>query len=561
MSIEGFVTYPGLNEIQYLRVATRAVGLRANKAIVVTKPQANAPSLTGTLAFGFGGTSVTWTNALCDSAMMRVSRDGQQCFWTILDGRWLHWKAFIHGAYNVRLPDGTIDPDTEKTLAQLLTLLFQAMNATVDVSEVTSSEKPEVVFDHDRVVPEIEELLEQRGYVASYLLDGTYKVYRVGSGATLPNDGDVVSFSNTMNPPEKPQTLRALGAKTRVQSKLHMTPVGLDTDGKIKKVKDLSYTPGGPGRVDGWDGMDLLTFNFVTDPKAQQLALMSVGKWYQVEFQAKDDHVIAGGGVDYVPGELSVTNILQYLPLSDELVETAIDVFGKKRRGKAYVEGTFYLDEENPAPAKNSDPFSRVDRRDWTLDKELGIVKFREPARMIVNESVTPHVFTFADVYLTCSYSIDNALRIKDRYIRDRSLGGSGADQLRVEELERTLICEYGSDNKTISNIIDNEATVDVSADFVLDNAAASYTTSIGNGILYRGIRQYSPDGINLQVVWSGAVPGSAAPYSTFVSQGMESHPLVPNSRERRQKRINERTNLWNSSRGRRYRNSKKRSD
>ncbi len=91
MAYEGFISYDGLEDIQYLQIATRTLGLRANKAIVVTKPQVNAPLLHGTLAFGFDSTAITWTNALCDSALMRVSSTGQQCFWTVLDARWKIW--------------------------------------------------------------------------------------------------------------------------------------------------------------------------------------------------------------------------------------------------------------------------------------------------------------------------------------------------------------------------------------------------------------------------------------------------------------------------------------
>ena len=97
---------------------------------------------------------------------------------------------------------------------------------------------------------------------------------------------------------------------------------------------------------------------------------------------------------------------------------------------------------------------------------------------------------------------------------------------------------------------------MDVEADKVLDNAYADYATVAGNLVHYRGIRSFNTDGINLQVAWTVAKPGSPAPFSTMVSQNMEAHPLIPTTRSRREKRQVERTNQWNSSRGRRYRNS-----
>ena len=557
MGYEGSISYPGIVTPIYIRAAVRTNGFRADTCLLISEPttQASPPALTGTLSFGFDSTTINWPNALCDSLLMTVTDGGQSLLWTIKDGRWRHWKRFITGAYNVRLPDGTIDTDTEKTLAELVTLLATAMGTTIDVSAITSTEKPEVVWDHDRAVLEIETLLYARGYVASYQFDDSYKVYRVGVGATLPNDGDVVNFANSLNPPELPLTLRALGAQTRVQSKLKCVPVGEDTDGRVREVNDLSYKPSG-----GWPP-ELKDFSYITDPIARDLAKKSVGKWYQAKFQANGSFDIKDG-TDYCPGEITVTSALQYLPLSDKLVSAAVDIHGKKRLDDAYVEGVFYDQSGNPAKNANTPEFSRLSGQFWKLDRELGIVMFTDiQVKTIAGHTATTPAFGFAEVYLTCSYAVhDNTSHIKDRFIWDRSLGGTGMDQVNAEEIERTLVCEYDTDHVTIVTITDNQSTLEAYADTLLDNVAASYSTGLGNAIQYRGIRQYTTDGINWQVVWRVAVPaGNGKPhFSTFVAQNMECHPLVPTAARRRQSRQAERANQWNTTRGRRYRNSKK---
>ena len=556
MSYVGRISFPGIVEPQFIKIALRTNGLRPNKALLFSKPQNNPPSLRGNLVFGFDSTTITWKNSLCDSAMCRTSRNGQQVVWTIMDGRWLHWKKFIKGAYNVLLPNGTIDPDTEKTLREIVDILFAAIGVSANTSAITSDEKPMCVFEHDRCVPELEELLELRGYVASYQLNDTYRVFRVGQGATLPNDGDVVSFSSTLNPPELPEILRALGARTRIQSKLKCKPVGMDTDGTWKDVDNLSYNPRGAGVAKGWDGLEKVGFAYITDPLSQELAKKTVGKCYRVDTQADGTHNLVGPGVDYAPGEITVTSGLQYLPVSDELVEAGVDVYGKSRYAPAYVEGLYYKYADIPPKAENSEPFTRMDSKTWKLHEELGIVEF---SILTIKEKDGGGRFTFADVYLTCSYSIhDNTSHIKDRYIRDRPLSGTGMDQVSVEELERTLKCSYEPNGITILFIQDNETTVNTAADRLLDNASARYTTGLGNFVTWRGIRAYAPDGINLQVAWHAALPGSESPFSTSVSQGMEAHPLAPRSTQRQLKRIAERSNLWNTSRGRRFRNQKK---
>lgn len=554
MSIEGVISFPGIDDPVSIKAAVRTNGFRPNKCLLVAKPQSSPPQLTGNLVFGFGGTNVTWVHALCDQRFMQISTSGQFVMWTILDGRWRHWKRFTKRAFNVRQPDGTIDPDTEATLAEIVTFLLAEMGTSGDVSVLMSStEKPEVIIDHERVVPEIEELLDQRGFVAAYQFDDTYKIYRVGTGATLPNDTDVVSFSNNTNPPELPEILRAVMAKTLVQSKLHLTAVGLDNDGKVKRVADLSYNPKGAGDVGGWDGKDLVDFSFITNQTDQELAIQTVGRWYQVEWQANDTHDIRAGAVDYAPGEIAITDITQCLPLNDHLAETGVDFSGKSRYLPAYLEGTIYQDDDNPPKGTNSPDFSRIARREWQLDRERGIVKFAAPVRMVTDAGK----FTFADLYLVCSYSVhDNETNIKDRLTRDRPLGGTGMDQVLEESLERRLICKYGSDKTTIEGIEDNKLAVEAQAEIVLDNARANYPTAIGNTILYRGIRQYTTDGVTLQVVWSVAGRGMV-PFSTFVAQNCESHPLCPKASHRKLKRRVDRANRWNEGRGRRYRGAR----
>ena len=553
MSYEGWFSYPGIDEPQYIRAAVRTNGLRPNKCLLVSKPQDHPPLLHGDLSFGFDATGVTWADALCDSALMQVTDGGQSVIWTILDGRWRHRKAFISGAYNVVQPDGTVDPDTEKTLQELATILFNAIGVSADVSAVDTIEKPEVTFDHDRVVTELEELLEQRGYVCSYQLDGSYKVYRVGTGAVMPNDGDVVNFANSINPPELPYKLRVVGDHTKVQSKFKTIPVGLDTDGQLKPVNDLSYKP-----LSGWLGFDLKTCIGIADPKARELCLLTVGRWFQVRHQADQLDNIQGGGVDYAPGEILVMSANQYLPLSEELLETAYDVYGKPQPGLAYVEATIFDDFGNPAKMENTPKFTRIDSRDWTLDKKMGIVKmFDLSLKSSTDDPLSKK--TFADIYLTCSYSVDDpTTNLKDRFIRDRDMGGNGMDQVKSEDLERHLICRYGSDGITITSIDDNESSVISKAEKLLDNLVASYSTGIGNTILYRGIRDYNTDGVNLQIVWKAAPPGSKVPFSTFVAQNIECHPLCPQARDRKRQRYNERSNEWNTSRGKRKRNEKK---
>ena len=532
MGITGAISFPGVDYPQHL-LATRSNGATPDVALLFALPQSTSPSITGSLVFGFDATTITWTDCLCDKFTMQITTNGHRQIFVIKDRRWRWAKKRISGAYNVRRADGSIDPATQKTVAQLATLLFTAAGETVDVSAITSTEYPMVVWDRARVSDEMEDLLEQRGYQISLRVNNSVKIYALGSGAVLPANGDVVNVSISVDPTELPLNLIAQMAKTRVQSKLKMIPYGLDTDGSIKKTQDLSYSPG--SGTTGFDGLDLISFAYITDPVAQACAKRSVGLWYGVESQADGtQNINISGGMDFVPGEITVANASQLLPLLDELVNTNTNVFGSPQKDLAFVEGTFEeVADQPPSPGstnRNTADFTLVSHRDWILDGPNGIVKFYQPA---FKWDSTGSKRTFADVYLTCSYSVRSASTfLYHREERSKNLGGFGDDVAELTELQRTIKCDYTT-GTTISAITDNQTTVQAAADTYLDIAANRYATVNGTILLYRGIYGFNPDGLALQIVWQCAAAGSPTPFSTHVSMSAEVHPLVPTRKQR----------------------------
>ncbi len=532
MPITGAISFPGVDYPQHL-IATRTNGATPDVALLFALPQTTSPSITGSLVFGFDATTITWTDCLCDKFTMQMTTGGHRQIFVIKDRRWRWARKTISGAYNVRRPDGSIDPATQKTIAQLTTILFTAVGETVDVSGITSTEYPMVVWDLARVSDELEDLLEQRGYQISLQANNSIKVYPLGTGATLPANGDVVSLSISVDPPELPQYLIAGLQKTRVQSKLKMIPYGLDTDGSVKKTQNLSYSPG--IGTTGFDGLDLISFAYLTDPVAQSCARRSIGLWYGVESQADGtQNINVSGGTNFVPGEITVSDASQLLPLADELVSTGTNVFGLPQKDLAFIEGTFEdVVEQPPSPGstnRNTADFTLISHRDWTLDGPNGIVKFFQPA---FKWDATGSKRTFADVYLTCSYSVRSASSLLyQRELRSKSLGGYGEEAIELTELQRTLVCDYTS-GTTISTITDNQSTMQAAADLYLNIAANKYATSVGTILLYRGIYGFNPDGLALQIVWQCAAPGNPTPFSTHVSMSAEVHPLLPTRRQR----------------------------
>ena len=322
----GAITFPGISQPQRM-LANRTNGIDPDIAIIFAQPQPGTPDCSGTatLSFGFNGTTINWTNALCDLATIRFSEDGHTQMFTILDKRWRWRRAFTSQAFNVRMASNQIDPTTLTSLATICTTLFGLIGETVDVSLVTSTEYPELVMDYDNCALMLAELLAQRGYVISLLLDDTVKIFPIGTGSVLPANTDVVNASISVNPPEIPMYLTARLDKTLVQSLLKCQAVGLDVDGTIRPANALSYAPLG-----GWNGVDMNTFNCLSDPTAKACALRSVGRWYQVLSQADGTQNFSASGVNYLSatGEINVRNASQYMPISKTLLESSTDVFG-----------------------------------------------------------------------------------------------------------------------------------------------------------------------------------------------------------------------------------------
>lgn len=525
---EGQIVFPGIVAPRYM-VATRTLGARPDSAIIYALPQAGSPDTGGQsmLSFMFNGVPVYWTNCLCDRGTISITTHGHYQVFVVLDRRWLWRKSWITQAYNVRRTDGSIDPGTQQSLAGIVSDIFAVIGESVDVSAVSAAEYPEVIYDRDNCVDMLEELLHSRGYVISLNTNDTVTIYRRGVGSVLPVNYDVVNQSISINPPERPLYLTALCNKTVIQSKLLMKPVGIDTDGQIRLVEDLSYAPAG-----GWNDTDLIGFNHISDPIEKELAIKSVGKWYQVHSQADETFDISSGDTNYNPGQFTVSDASQYLPLSDDLLSSHSDVYGGVVSNKSYVEGTFLetVENANPPRESNTDDFTRVDSREWSLDTKRGIVKFIQPA-LRKDAGPVAGALTFAKVYLTCSYSVhDSGSYVKERHFRVLNLGGLGEEIEEVDELQRQIIVSYSG--SSVTGISDNLGTVNTAADLYLQSSQYKYATQSGNTLLYRGIYPLNTDGITLQIRWDVAVPGPV-PFGTHATQYSEGLVLLPTDRER----------------------------
>lgn len=475
-------------------VVPRSLGIEPNTIVLYCQPQSSPLPANGTLTIAHGSDFVTMPDVQVDWAATMLSTRGHKMAVKLLDRRW-RWKySPISGRYNVRLADGTIDPATEKTPQELAVLLFQAMHEIgFDVTALPDEGRPEVDWTYDRADVILAQMCEDRGCDISLGLTNQASIVRLGVGALLPFDGDVMSPSITADPPEGPDILILVCGETQYESRLKLKAVGLDTDGQVKAINDLSYAP-----TDGWSLVADENFfeqlrQLGKSEEAIRLAKKTVYRWYQIDLQSD--------GTLNVPEYGLLDEITQILPLNDYLLDTYTVSGGTKKTNKPYeVLGKFVVLTDPPDDTSSDD--IEVYDGDSYLDRANGIVKF--PRRMVQFVNADGNVGA-AELYLQTSYGVrSNETRQQERHVVERNITGGGVlkQAVRIEELAIAVRAEYDSDETTVSGTTTNESEVTDQANSLLDALQNRFTLGIYGSLTYRGIKAIQTDGAIRQVAW-----------------------------------------------------------
>lgn len=514
------VTYPGIRSV--LRATyTLAHGITPGVSEIECAPQSEPIAANGPLTFVFGSTQLTFPACRADLATARRTADGLLLSVSILDRRWRWAFGVINGEYNRRDDSGrTITAQerpivgVEKTPQQLATLLLQAMGETLfDVSRLPNAGRPYVRWNAANPAAELAELADLYGCRVVLHLNGLVSLEPTGLGQSLPVLPTLVEGSLTVDPPDPPDEIRVVGGPTLIQTRLELEAVGLDTDGRVRPIDDLSYTPDA-----GWH-TQTDAFSDIDDPLERELCLASVFRWYRVKVRPNQPLSIPDIGV--------VRDLDQLLPLESLLVETVLDR-GEYRRKKPCVRGRFWLENlgspENPAEDIEY-PGS------WRLLADRGIVEFPGPVRKW-NSSLSQ--FEPATLFLEVAFEVrDEATGAMARYEHRLSTGarnGTGLEIVSVPELRR-LRWETFSDSGHATGWQDvrSLSALDDEARQIATSALSRYSTGATADATYAGFVPIDPDGAIVQVTWSS----DPRPF-TRASRARETHPRLPPYRTRR---------------------------
>lgn len=573
---QGLFTFPGLNSIRSGSF-TLSHGISPSAAVIEITPQNNFAVQGGTLEITYGGTAISFPDCRLDMASLTVGTDGRTWSLRVLDRRWKWEFGHISGSYNLRKPSGHINPATEKSPRELATLLLRGMGEyQFDVQQIPNETRPLVEWSYDNPAEQLQQLCDTLGCRVVLGIDNKVRICRLGNGANLPTD-KVSTAGYGFDPPEMPDSLLFVAAPTKYQMKFVLEAVGLDTDGEVKLIKDLSFNPQGVGEVHGWANQqpDVLPALMGTDTLSEQkrqFALTTVFRWYRVKEPATLDWKVPWYG--------TIKSIKQILPLIPNLL-TEETPLGERlpQSQQAYIEGKFYNSIGDPKTFVNT-PRGTKYPGGFSIDSERGIVQFSDPVYRFVrcetnlekNNSTDAIVHAGSYAYFPAELVLECVVNVHDyndrhpeRFTKEQRLTNQKFSTrpkvIKRDDVALTVRAQYQaaqsiayglSDASTIAsatapltpyvqtNVVTNEKDTGLNginssgvksiANYYIAEERATYLPKESLETSYSAIVPINPDGVIQQVSWSVGLSGA----TTKASKNSEFDLRLPSHSERR---------------------------
>lgn len=496
---------------------TFSPGVQPSVCMVYTVPHTQGLPNVGTLRFTLRGERVfTFRDCLLEAPQLDTGPQG--AFWRLplLDRRWKWQFAHIFGSYNIAKPDGRYL--REKTPQELAALLLDALGESgYDVSRLPNDARPErrwetgagAAGELDRLCAEMSCLV-----VLNWNTDRV-EIWPIGTGAVLPV-GSIEGRSYAPVQHATPEKIRVEAGNTLFQDTFTTEAVGLDVDDKWRPIDQLSYRPSA-GWGDTWpaDGFPGITGTYVSHGHTlnrRDLAEATVFRCYRIT------GLLRGG---WVPSYLQLNGTPEQQPQSrkdiqlfDELADEEISLSdGGLRRLPAVA----YVKYERVDKALMANPSRYPDG--FSLDATQGIIHFNEPLYLRSSGNVIP-----ATVNFECAFHAGRN-GIMHRLNRESSLGGHPTPTRLISRPEVLLrsVQRYNASGAAGAEE-NNSADAIQRLDYWFNAALSEYRLQQGGTVRYAGFVPIVPDGLTLQVTWSG---GGLRHASTIASQAQRHSRLI----------------------------------
>lgn len=264
--VAGYFDYPNLPPLiagEY----TCSHGITPGTITLRTHPSDISPEAFGDVTIGDGRKTFVLPN--CKLIRFTAERSDAGVEWLIEleDARWKWRGGRIDGQYNQLDPHGKLIPRTIKSPTELANLCLDQMGVTrrivdmpdgipgnafinnipdflpVGVNFPQLGLNPAVNWFADNPAQALATLAESCGRRVVYdPVEDRVLVVRPGLGEDLPN-GHIHNETPALVPPETPDAVEIVGEPTRFETMFELYAVGIEWDGSIRPIDQLSYTP------------------------------------------------------------------------------------------------------------------------------------------------------------------------------------------------------------------------------------------------------------------------------------------------------------------------------
>lgn len=484
---------------------TLSRGIYPSAFTLYVKPQNNLDVGEQTLTFGTTNIQLSLSGCILGDSFVRKHYDQKAPLWAVvgLDRRW-KWKFYsISGDYNRRKPDGGIDTGTQKTPAELASLLGAALFETIDVSRMPSGVFPRVQWKNQRADLALQALCD---YVSCEVvlnpITNNVEIWPLGTGQNSPTGlTEVLPKYRFFNRSNIPSRIEVHGGDSLYQHKLQLRTVLRNQNGDQKLITN-------------WEGLAYAAvlaqspwaFQDISNTTNRQNAYEGYFKEFRVTGQQD--------GTTQVPGcPVAVTKIDQYL-LNDFTLDSEKDLEGYYRPLPYYLSGDYYAYTDLPNNTSNARftgssrfyPDRRIVKTDYPVFKLDSNARYTEPA-----------------LYLNTSYRVRDSGGRVVHVVRSGNVGGSGG-ALILKRPE--LYASYTSTGNT-------EAQANAEADLYVQIFSARYTDPAASEITYAGMYGGSLDGKLAQIRWD-ILPTLGIRTTAYENYEGDTSSLSVNERRRR---------------------------
>lgn len=475
------------------------------------------------------GASIVFRDCLTSGIEEAEPNDAGLVKITLLDRRWRWQFGSIDGDYNLVDEDGSLK--REKTPRQLAQLLSGAMGeALMDVSNLPNAGRPRKAWRSANPADELNQLCADYGCVVVF--NGhkdKASIHRVGVGAPIQQQA-VVSESRGLSIPPWPSRITIDTAAVLFQTKLlFFEAVGMDSDGKVKPIDQLSYKPAlGWTKTDPAEFIDIDTV-YTSEGEtvyARDLAIATVYRWYRLT------GVSAAG--NWTPQTLrNEPNRPRSREDIGPFLGTRLERDSSTNNRLPIVATAAYYDARENLEAL---PAGSKVRFDLAINEATKCVEFAEALYQLDAEA---GVYTPAQPTVYAAYAVTSE-GVPVRYKLTRQLGRNFGAGPRVEvhdEIIREIIeqAAFGGAAK------DNVAEVTTDATALLDALVDQFQEfDTANPTLDYLVTNLTCDGMLRAIQWSA---GSTAAVTTQLAYNGELNEFMPDLRDtpaQRAKRVAE---------------------